>query len=189
GIGLGHARLSIIDLEGGAQPIHNEDQTVWIIYNGEVFNYIELRRSLEAKGHRFYTSTDTEVIVHLYEELGDRFVEELNGQFAFALWDRNRKRLLLVRDRAGILPLYYAQVSSGLVFASEVKAILASGLVSAALDPDALDELMTFWAPLAPRTMFRGVEQVPPGEMLIFEGGRARREPYWQWHFPAAGEH
>jgi asparagine synthase (glutamine-hydrolysing) len=189
GIGLGHARLSIIDLEGGAQPIHNEDQTVWISYNGEVFNYIELRRSLEAKGHRFYTSTDTEVIVHLYEELGDRFVEELNGQFAFALWDRNRKRLLLVRDRAGILPLYYAQVSSGLVFASEVKAILASGLVSAKLDPDALDELMTFWAPLAPRTMFRGVEQVPPGEMLIFEGGRARREPYWQWHFPAAGEH
>jgi asparagine synthase (glutamine-hydrolysing) len=113
GVGLGHARLSIIDLAGGAQPVHNEDQTVWITYNGEVFNYIELRRMLEQRGHRFYTNTDTEVIVHLYEERGDDFVQELNGQFAFALWDRSRRRMLLVRDRAGILPLYYTRTPEG----------------------------------------------------------------------------
>lgn len=189
GVGLGHARLSIIDLAGGAQPIHNEDQTIWITYNGEVFNYLELRRFLESRGHRFYTSTDTEVIVHLYEELGDEFVTQLNGQFAFALWDRARRRLLLVRDRAGILPLYYARTRAGIAFASEVKALLASGLVAAALDPDGLDELMTFWAPLAPRTVFRGVEQVAPGHMLVLESGRTTTRPYWRWSFPAAGEH
>ena len=189
GIGLGHARLSIIDLGGGAQPIHNETQDVWITYNGEVFNYIELRRMLEQRGHRFYTSTDTEVIVHLYEELGDRFVEELNGQFAFALWDRPRRRLILARDRAGILPLYYARVPGGIVFASEVKAILASGLVAPALDPNGLDELMTFWAPLAPRTVFRGVNQLGPGEMLVVEGSNSNVRSYWRWQFPASGEH
>ena len=189
GIGLGHARLSIIDLGGGAQPIHNEQQDIWITYNGEVFNYIELRRMLEQRGHRFYTSTDTEVIVHLYEELGERFVEELNGQFAFALWDRPRRRLILVRDRAGILPLYYSRVPTGLVFASEVKAILASKLVTPALDPNGMDELMTFWAPLAPRTVFQGVNQLGPGEMLIAEGSNFRVRPYWAWRFPAAGEH
>ncbi len=122
----------IIDLGGGAQPIHNGDETVWISYNGEVFNYIELRKWLEERGHKFYTHTDTEVIVHLYDELGDDFVHELNGQFAFALWDRKRRRLLLVRDRAGILPLYYARVAGGVAFGSEVKALLASGLVQPA---------------------------------------------------------
>ena len=127
GLGLGHARLSIIDLAGGAQPVHNEDQSIWISYNGEVFNYVELRRMLEQRGHRFYTHTDTEVIVHLYEERGDDFVQELNGQFAFALWDRPRRRLLLVRDRTGILPLYYTRTRDGVLFASEVKALLASG--------------------------------------------------------------
>lgn len=189
GIGLGHARLSIIDLGGGAQPIHNEEQNIWITYNGEVFNYIELRRMLEQRGHRFYTSTDTEVIVHLYEELGDRFVEELNGQFAFALWDRPRRRLILARDRAGILPLYYARVPGGIAFASEVKAILASRLVTPALDADGLDELMTFWAPLAPRTVFRGVSQLGPGEMLVVEGSNYNVRPYWQWRFPGARDH
>ncbi len=189
GIGLGHARLSIIDLGGGAQPIHNEERDIWITYNGEVFNYIELRKTLEQRGHRFYTSTDTEVIVHLYEELGDRFVEELNGQFAFALWDRRRKRLVLARDRAGILPLYYARVPGGLVFASEVKAILASGLIKPELDPNGLDELMTFWAPLAPRTIFQGVQQLGPGQMLVVEGDKATLRPYWEWRFPEAGEH
>ncbi len=189
GVALGHARLSIIDLGGGAQPIHNEDQTVWITYNGEVFNYIELRRMLVERGHRFYTESDTEVIVHLYEEFGDRFVEQLNGQFAFAIWDRPRRRLVLARDRAGILPLYFTRVSGGIAFGSEVKALLAGGVVKAELDPDGLDELMTFWAPLAPRTIFRGVEQLPPGHMAILEGDRFESRPYWQWHFPAAGEH
>jgi asparagine synthase (glutamine-hydrolysing) len=189
GVALGHARLSIIDLGGGAQPIHNEDRTVWITYNGEVFNYIELRRMLEERGHRFYTSSDTEVIVHLYEELGDRFVEELNGQFAFAIWDRPRRRLVMARDRTGILPLYYARIPGGVAFGSEVKALLASGEVKAELDPDGLDELMTFWAPLAPRTLFRGVEQLAPGHLAILEDGRFDTRPYWQWSFPSAGEH
>ena len=189
GVGLGHARLSIIDLEGGAQPVHNEDRTVWISYNGEVFNYVELRRLLEQRGHRFYTNTDTEVIVHLYEEFGDEFVHELNGQFAFALWDRPRRRLLLVRDRAGILPLYYARTRHGVLFASEVKSLLASGQVAAELDPDGLDETFTFWAPLAPRTMFRGVAQVCPGEMVVLQGARLERRRYWSWQFPDNGAH
>jgi asparagine synthase (glutamine-hydrolysing) len=184
GVGLGHARLSIIDLGGGAQPIHNQDQTVWISYNGEVFNYVELRAQLVARGHQFYTHTDTEVIVHAYDEYGDDFVTHLNGQFAFALWDRKRRRLLLVRDRAGILPLYYAETTEGVLFASEIKAILASGEVAPALDPDALDELMTFWAPVAPRTMFAGVRQVPPGEMLVLDASGIKGRPYWRWHFP-----
>lgn len=189
GVGLGHARLSIIDLGGGAQPIHNEEKTVWITYNGEIFNYVELRRMLEDRGHRFYTSTDTEVIVHLYEELGDRFVEELNGQFAFALWDRARRRLVLARDRAGILPLYFARVQGGLIFGSEAKAILASRCIDAALDPTGLDELMTFWAPLPPRTIFRGIDQLGPGQMLVLENGRETIRSYWRWQFPSAADH
>jgi asparagine synthase (glutamine-hydrolysing) len=189
GVALGHARLSIIDIGGGAQPIHNADQTLWISYNGEVFNYIELRRWLEARGHAFYTNTDTEVIVHMYEELGESFVEQLNGQFAFALWDRRQRKLLLVRDRAGILPLYYAPVAGGIAFASEVKSLLASGLIEARVDPDGLDELMTFWAPLAPRTLFKGVSLVRPGEMVVVQGANVSRRQYWEWQFPAAGEH
>jgi asparagine synthase (glutamine-hydrolysing) len=190
GVGLGHARLSIIDLSGGAQPIHNEDQTVWITYNGEVFNYIELRETLEQRGHRFYTQTDTEVLVHLYEEKGERFVEDLNGQFAFALWDRGKRKLILARDRAGILPLYYAETPTAFVFGSEVKALLASGVVSPELDPDALDEVMTFWGPIAPRSMFRGVSQLRPGESVIVEPGRpVRRHTYWDWRFPPDGQH
>ena len=189
GLGLGHARLSIIDLAGGAQPVHNEDCSIWISYNGEVFNYVELREWLERRGHRFYTNTDTEVIVHLYEERGDDFVQELNGQFAFALWDRPRRRLLLVRDRAGILPLYYTRTREGMLFASEVKALLASGQVPATLDPDGLDETFTFWAPLAPRTMFAGIAQVCPGEMIVVQGARLQRRSYWRWEFPDAGSH
>jgi asparagine synthase (glutamine-hydrolysing) len=193
GVALGHARLSIIDLGGGAQPIHNTDETVWITYNGEVFNYIELRQELLARGHKFYTHSDTEVIVHAYDEYGDDFVRHLNGQFAFALWDRKRRRLLLVRDRAGILPLYFSEVTSGpsagaVVFGSEVKALLASGLVTAALDPTGFDELMTFWAPLAPRTVFAGVSQVAPGEMLVLDASGTRRHRYWHWEFPDAAD-
>ncbi|HEY6124769.1 MAG TPA: asparagine synthase (glutamine-hydrolyzing) [Steroidobacteraceae bacterium] len=189
GVALGHARLSIIDLGGGAQPIHNGDETVWISYNGEVFNYVELRQWLEERGHKFYTHTDTEVIVHLYDELGDEFVHELNGQFAFALWDRKRRRLLLVRDRAGILPLYYARVAGGVAFGSEVKTLIASGLVQPAMDAVGLDELMTFWAPVAPRTVFKGVSQVCPGEMVILEGASLTRKQYWDWDFPGASQH
>lgn len=189
GVALGHARLSIIDIGGGAQPIHNADQTLWISYNGEVFNYIELRRWLEGRGHTFYTSSDTEVIVHMYEELGESFVQQLNGQFAFALWDRRQRKLLLVRDRAGILPLYYAPVAGGIAFASEVKSLLASGLIEARVDPEGLDELMTFWSPLAPRTMFKGISLVRPGEMIVVQGANLSSRQYWEWQFPAEGEH
>ncbi len=195
GIGLGHARLSIIDLAGGAQPIWNEDRTIAIVYNGEVFNYPELRAQLIAQGHRFTTTTDTECLVHLYEQEGDAFVERLNGQFAFALWDRNRRRLILCRDRAGILPLYWCRVvpsySTGpaVVFGSEIKALLASGLVKPEPDPEGLDELWTFWAPVPPKTAFKGIEQLRPGEMVVLEGTRVTRRQYWRWEFPPAGEH
>lgn len=186
-IGLGHARLSIIDLAGGAQPIHNEDSTVWVVFNGEIFNYVELRAELERQGHRFYTHTDTEVIVHLYEQHGEAFVEHLNGQFAIALWDAPRRRLLLVRDRVGILPLYYTIRDARLYFASEVKGILPALGAAPALDPSALDEVMTFWAPADRRTLFRGIEQLPPGWMLVSENGHIRHHRYWDWDFPADG--
>src|SRR6185436_4217795 len=143
-VGLAHARLSIIDLEGGRQPIHNEDKTVWVVFNGEIFNYVELRPALEAQGHRFYTHSDTEVIVHLYEQYGDDFVQHLNGQFAIALWDTRRKRLVLTRDRTGIRPLFYARAAGRLLFASEAKSLFACDDVPRRLDPRALGEIFTY---------------------------------------------
>lgn len=183
-IGLGHARLSIIDIEGGAQPIHNEDETVWVVFNGEIFNYVELRAGLVARGHRFYTQSDTEVLVHLYEEYGDGFVHHLNGQFAIALWDVTKRRLMLTRDRAGILPLFLAQTGGRLIFGSEVKAILTTLDATPTLNADALDQLMTFWSPVSPNTMFEGIEEVSPGELVIAEDGRVSRQRYWEWTFP-----
>ncbi|MCI0505900.1 MAG: asparagine synthase (glutamine-hydrolyzing) [Gammaproteobacteria bacterium] len=183
-IGLGHARLSIIDLEGGKQPIHNEDSTVWVVFNGEIFNYVELRENLIQKGHIFYTHTDTEVIVHLYEEYGDEFVQHLNGQFAIALWDKNPRKLILVRDRIGILPLFYARKEGQLLFASEVKAILPLWESSPELNPHALDQLMTFWSPVSPETVFKGVYEVSPGELIVIENGQISKKRYWDWSFP-----
>ncbi len=187
--GLGHARLSIIDLAGGAQPIHNEDRTVWVTFNGEIFNYVELRADLESAGHQFYTHTDTEVLVHLYEEHGDAFLDLLNGQFAFALWDARRRRLLLARDRAGILPLFYSVDGSRLLFASAVKSILEVHSQPARLEPAALDEAFTFWAPVGERTMFAGVKQLSPGHMLVLEDGKISQSCYWQWAFSSPGEY
>ncbi|WP_040730834.1 asparagine synthase (glutamine-hydrolyzing) [Thiocapsa marina] len=183
GIGLGHARLSIIDLEGGGQPIHNEDRTVWTVFNGEIFNYVELRRDLERRGHRFYTHSDTEVIVHLYDEYGDDFPGRMNGQFAIALWDTRRRRLLLVRDRPGILPLYFSRQDNRLLFASEVKGLLPAMSNRPELNFAALDQLMTFWAPTSPASLFSGVEEVSPAEMVIVEAGQVRRRRYWEWDF------
>ncbi|MGH9894882.1 MAG: asparagine synthetase B family protein, partial [bacterium] len=134
GVGLAMRRLSIIDLDGGRQPIHNEDSSVWVVYNGEIYNYRELRAALQQRGHRFQTNTDTEVIVHLYEEYGDDLVQHLRGMFAFALWDTSRSRGLLVRDRLGIKPLFYTRVGATLLFGSEMKAVLASGIVDRELD-------------------------------------------------------
>jgi asparagine synthase (glutamine-hydrolysing) len=178
GVGLGSARLSIIDLSGGRQPIHNEDGTVWIVYNGEVFNYPELRRVLEAAGHTFYTDTDTEVIVHLYEERAD-FIHALNGQFALALWDSRRHELLLARDRVGIRPLYYATAAGRLLFASEIKALLADPLLQARLSLLALAETFTFWSPLSPHSPFEGILSLPPGHLLRVREGQIILQRYW----------
>src|SRR3954462_2050540 len=145
GVALGHARLSIVDLEGGAQPLANEDGTVWITFNGEIFNHVELRRELLARGHRFRTHSDTETIVHAYEDRGARCVDALNGDFAFALFDSARRRLVLARDRMGVRPLYYTVKDGVLVFASEVKALFRFPGVEARLDPVALDQCFTFW--------------------------------------------
>ena len=189
GIGFGHARLSVIDVDGGHQPIHNQDKSIWITYNGEIFNYLELRQDLERRGHNFYTESDTEVVVHMYEEFGLDFVQQLNGQFAIALWDTRTRELHLVRDRVGILPLFYAITGDQLVFASEIKALLASDHVSPILDPVGLDQVFTFWCPIAPRTMFAGVNQVCPGEIVTLSKGSISTRMYWTWDFPDVGSH
>lgn len=183
-IGLGHTRLSIIDLEGGAQPMHNEDQTVWVTFNGEIFNYLELRQTLLKQGHSFHTHSDTEVIVHAYEQYGDAFVQHLNGQFAIALWDGNRQRLLLVRDRAGILPLFYTRQGDRLLFASEIKALLPQLSEAPRISPTALDQIFTFWAPRSPNTLFENIFEVSPGHILVLENGCLRESVYWDWRFP-----
>jgi len=186
-VGLGHSRLSIIDLETGDQPIHNEDQTVWTVFNGEIFNYIELRESLLKKGHIFSTQSDTEVIVHLYEEYGFDFVKHLNGQFAIALYDERKNCLLLIRDRIGIAPLFYTQQDSRLYFASEVKSLLAAITSPPELNVNALDQIFNFWAPVSPETTFKNISEVSPGQMLIIENGKLRINRYWDWEFPQDG--
>ncbi|MBC7236334.1 MAG: asparagine synthase (glutamine-hydrolyzing) [Chloroflexi bacterium] len=178
-VGLANARLSIIDLESGQQPISNEDATIWTVFNGEIFNYVELRAELERKGHRFYTKTDTEVIVHLYEEQGPRFVSALNGQFAIALWDSRRRELLLARDRLGIRPLYYVTIGNRLLFASEVKALLTDAEMSPSIDPISLAQVFTFWTTLSPRSIFSDILALPPGHLLRVREDRLICEQYW----------
>ena len=186
-IGLAHARLSIIDLETGDQPIRNPSGSVWTVLNGEIFNYLELRRALEAEGRVFYTRSDTEVIVHLYDRDGDRFVEHLNGQFAIALWDAARKRLVLARDRAGIRPLYLTRDGGRLWFASEPAALLAALPHRATLDPRGLAETFATWSPIEPHTVYRGIDSLPPGHLLTREAdGRETLHRYWDWTFPDA---
>lgn len=179
GAGLAMRRLSIIDLEGGRQPIHNEDATVWVVLNGEIYNYRELRTALKQRGHRLETNSDTEVIVHLYEEYGDDLVHHLRGMFAFALWDARRRRGLIARDRLGIKPLFYAQVGDTLLFGSEIKAILASGIIDRELDYQALDAFFTFTYIPAPLTIYRKVRKLEPGHLLVWESGRVEKRCYW----------
>ncbi len=181
--GLAHARLSIIDLSGGDQPIHNEDNQIQVVFNGEIFNYLEQRRALEQRGHRFYTKSDTEVIVHLYEEYSLDFVHHLNGQFAIALWDQPRGRLLLARDRVGIRPLYYTQQAGRICFASEVKSLFALPELPRRLDTRALQEVFTFWTTLPPDSLFEGIEILPPGSLMVVEGGAKTIRRYWDWDF------
>jgi len=179
-VGLGFRRLAIIDVEGGAQPMPNEDGSVWVVFNGEIYNHAKLRPWLEARGHRYRTRSDTETIVHLYEEEGERCVERLQGMFAFAVWDRARERLLLARDRLGIKPLYYALTDRELVFGSEIKAILAGGAVAPALNTAIVPEFLATRYVAGAETFFNGVTKLLPGRTLTWsahEGVRQRR--YW----------
>lgn len=188
-IGLGHARLSIIDLAGGSQPIRNENGNLWIVYNGEIFNYPELRKGLEERGHRFYTSTDTEVILHLFEEEGPRSLQRLNGQFAFAIWNAIDKELFLARDRIGIRPLHYAIVDRSLLFASEIKSIFMNENVPRRIDPIAMDQVFTFWTTLPGRTAFQGIHELPPGHFMRVRNGEVQVRKYWELPFsPADGK-
>lgn len=187
-VGLAHARLSIIDLAGGQQPMPNEDKSVWITFNGEIFNYVELREELIRKGHKFTTQSDTEVIVHLYEEKGEDCVHDLNGQWAFAVWDAKRQRLFLSRDRMGVRPLFYTITGHTVLFASEIKSLLTHPGVARAIDLHALDQLFTFWATLQPRTIFQDIFELPPGHSLTLEHGKTLVQPYWRLDYPSCVE-
>ena len=178
-VGFAMRRLSIIDLHGGHQPIHNEDSTVWVIFNGEIYNYRELRATLLQQGHRFKTNSDTEVIVHLYEEYGDKLVDHLRGMFAFALWDAPRRRGLIARDPLGIKPLFYSRVGGMLLFGSEIKAVLASGVVDKEMDYQALDAFITYTYIPAPLTIYRDVRKLEPGHLLVWDAGRVEDRQYW----------
>ena len=179
-VGLGHVRLSIIDLAGGRQPMANEDQSLWVTFNGEIFNYVEIREALLKKGHRFATQSDTEVIVHLYEEYGEDCVQHFNGQWALAVWDKPRRRLLLSRDRLGIRPLFYTEAAGKFLFASEIKSLFMHPDVHPQIDPRGLDQVFTFWSTLPPTTAFKGISELPPGHNLIVENGKPRVRRYWQ---------
>ena len=178
-VGLAHARLSIIDLAGGHQPMAAANDSLWITFNGEIFNYVELREELIKKGHRFTSHSDTEVLLHLYREEGERCVERLNGQWAFAIWDAPKRKLFLSRDRFGVRPLYYTQTADSFLFASEIKALLACPEVDSALDLTALDQIFTFWVTLPPRTAFRDIRQLPPGHSMVVQDGLVTLLPYW----------
>lgn len=185
--GLGHSRLSIVGLADGQQPMANEDGTVHISFNGEIFNYVELRDDLIARGHRFRTASDTEVILHLYEAMGPDCVSVMNGDFAFAIWDGRRRRMVVARDRMGVRPLFYTSRAGTVYFASEVKALLKVPGIEAQIDPFALDQIFTLWTPIPPRTAFQHVSELQPGHLMIIEEGRTVTQPYWALGFPDAG--
>jgi asparagine synthase (glutamine-hydrolysing) len=182
-VGLGFRRLAIIDLNTGHQPLCNEDGTVWIVFNGEIYNYQELRKDLVAKGHIFKTQTDTEVIVHLYEEFGPSCVQQLRGMFAFAIWDDRHQSLLLARDRVGIKPLYYRLTEDSVVFGSEIKAILADPEVKAEVSPEMIDRFLTFLYLPGEETLFRNISKLAPGSYMLIERGKARITQYWDLKF------
>jgi len=179
-IGLGHRRLSIIDRSGGHQPLSNEDGTVWIVFNGEIYNYRELRLQLEAKGHQFHTNSDTETIVHLYEELGHACVQHLNGMFAFAIWDQARQELFLARDRMGVKPLYFWHGVGAFVFASEMKAIIEHPGVKRELNAEVIPDYLVFRYPSGNSTFFRDIHVLEPGHTLVWRQGEVSIRKYWQ---------
>lgn len=183
-VNLGIRRLSIIDIATGHQPIHNEDKGIWVVFNGEIYNFRELRQDLEEKGHRFYTShSDTEVIVHLYEEYGNDFVHKMNGMFAIALWDKNEGKLMLIRDRMGVKPLFYTQLNSNLIFASEIKAILSHPDYMPDVNYEGVYHYFTFKNVPAPLTAFKGIYAILPGETLIFSNKNIFKERWWKINF------
>ena len=180
GVGLGMRRLSIIDLATGQQPIHNEDHTVWVVFNGEIYNYAALRNELEAHGHRFYTASDTETIVHAYEQWGEDAFPRLRGMFGIALWDSPKRTLLLARDRVGIKPLHYAVIGDRLYFGSEIKSILSADTRAATLDFAALDHYLSFLYTPRDASIFAGVRKLPPGHLLRWQNGIAKVRQYWE---------
>ena len=180
GVALGMRRLSIIDLAGGHQPISNSDDTLWLVCNGEIYNFRELRQTLQAQGHMFKTGSDSEVIIHLYAEYGDAFISQLNGMYDFALWDVKKRRLLIGRDRLGVKPLYYYCDHKRLVFATEAKAILEVPGVNAAIDPVALDAYLALGYVPAPDSMFAGIKKLPPASLMVVENGEYTIQSYWQ---------
>ncbi|MGB9104289.1 MAG: asparagine synthase (glutamine-hydrolyzing), partial [Terriglobales bacterium] len=186
GVALGHACLSIIDLAGGAQPMSNGDGTIWITFNGEIFNYIELREDLSKKGHIFLTRSDTEVILAAYREYGEDCVHRFNGQWAFALWDAPERKLFLSRDRLGVRPLFYTSTPKCFAFASEAKALFACTEISPQLDLRALHQIFTFWVTLPPRTAFKNISQLPPGCSLTVKDGKLRITRYWKLEYASA---
>ena len=187
GLALGARRLSIIDVAGGRQPISNEDGSIWVAFNGELFEYPKLRHDLLAGGHRLATRCDTEAWVHLYEDFGQAMFERARGQFAVSLWDRNDRTLILGRDRVGICPLYYAEADGWLLWGSEIRALLASGLFTARPDLRGIDHFFTFFGAGTTRTCFEGVKSLPPGYFLKIYDGRLTRHQYWDLDFPDAG--
>jgi asparagine synthase (glutamine-hydrolysing) len=184
-VGLGHRRLSIIDLNRGKQPISNEDDTIWIVFNGEIYNYQELRKDLLGRGHRFKTETDTEVIIHAYEEYGEDFLSRLRGMFAFAIWDEKKQQLLLARDRVGIKPLYYYLTDKALLFASEMKAILQDSSVHRDINYPIIDRFLTYYYVPGAETMIKGLLKLDPGHYLICRNGKIETKQYWDLEFPA----
>jgi asparagine synthase (glutamine-hydrolysing) len=176
---LAHRRLSIVDLQSGQQPLANEDATVWVVFNGEIYNHAEVRLELERHGHRYRTKSDTETIVHAYEQWGEACVDRFRGMFAFALWDSSNRRLLLVRDRLGVKPLYWALCGAKLLFGSEIKALLASGLIEPQVNDDALPEALGTRYVSGTGTLFRGIQKLLPGHLLVFQQGGVRIRQYW----------
>lgn len=179
-VGLGSVRLSIIDLSSGTMPISNQDNSLWIVFNGEIYNHMELREELIQKNHSFKTRSDTEVILHLYEEYGPECLKKLNGQFAIAIWDKHKEELFLARDRVGIRPLFYTQTKSAFVFASEIKAFMEYPEVSLKFSNKALSEYVTFWTALSPNTVFDDVFEVPPGTYMLVNHKGIKSNTYWE---------
>ena len=182
-VGLGHRRLAIIDLDTGAQPMCNEDKTVWIVYNGEIYNFKELRQELLQKGHQFSSASDTEVIIHAYEEYGVDCLSRLRGMFAFALWDEKEETLFLARDRVGIKPLYYCDTGGALLFGSEMKSLLVDRDIKREVNPQAIDQFLTYHYLPGKKTLFQDIKKLAPGHYLVVKDGRVSCKEYWDLRF------